>query len=231
MTFNTQHCAAYQHGMVIDYPRFADAIKSLSPDVVLLQEIRSKGENLGYDDQTYELSRLTGMPHTKFAEAIRMSGVDPYGNSILSMLPLASSEVIAIPDPITRRNPKGYYETRCVLKAKLECGLTVLCVHVGLNPDEHENAIETLLREIEDERCVLVGDFNMRPDNPLIGRIRERLFDTGAMLPIDSATFPSDAPRYKIDYIFTSRDIKIERVYVPELVVSDHRPIVADISF
>ena len=231
MTYNTLHCAAYRRGMMIDFPLFAEAIGSFSPDVVTLQEIRSKGVDEGYDDQTLEISRLLGMPYRKFAEAIRFRGVNPYGNSIVSGLPISSSEVIMIPDPETKRVPDGYYETRCILKAKLECGITVMTVHVGLNPDEQENAMKTVLEHIEDEKCILTGDFNMTPDNPLFDALRERMCDTGELLSADAFTFPSDAPWEKIDYIFTSRDLRVTRVDVPKIIVSDHLPVIADIEF
>ena len=231
MTYNTLHCAAYRRDMTIDFPAYAEVIRSLSPDVATMQEIRSAGAIDGYEDQTLELSRLTGMPYYRFAEAIRFRGLGPYGNAIISHLPIASSEVIMIPDPEVRRNPKGYYETRCLLKAKLECGITVMTVHFGLNSDEKENAMRTVLEHIEDEKCILTGDFNMTPDNPLFDALRERMCDTGELLADEGFTFSSDAPHRKIDYIFTSRDLKVTRVEVPKIIVSDHLPIVADIDF
>ena len=46
----------------------------------------------------------------------------------------------------------------------------------------------------------------------------------------DAKTFPSDKPVEKIDYIFVSRDIKVLSAYVPEIIASDHRPLVAEIE-
>ena len=230
MSYNTQHCASYKNGLKIDLPLFSETIKSIGADVVVLNEMRSRGRDDDYLNQTAILAEGADYPYSYFAEAIRFSGVNPYGNSLLSRIALSEAETVMIEDPAERKYD-GYYETRCILKAKLECGLTVLGVHVGLNPDEQENAITALLQHITEEKCILLGDFNMSPDDPFIGRIKEKLFDTGSLLPNGTCTFPSDAPSRKIDYIFTSPDIKIERVYVPELVVSDHRPIIADISF
>ena len=81
---------------------------------------------------------------------------------------------------------------------------------------------------MEDKPAVLMGDFNMTPDHaalkPLVEDADIQYLDTGF-------TFPSDAPVKKIDYIFANKYVKVENVYVPDLVVSDHRPIVAEIEF
>ena len=66
------------------------------------------------------------------------------------------------------------YETRCVLKAKLENGLTVIISHFGLNPDEHENAAKTIMEHLETEKCFLMGDFNVLPDSHILAPIREK---------------------------------------------------------
>jgi endonuclease/exonuclease/phosphatase family metal-dependent hydrolase len=43
-------------------------------------------------------------------------------------------------------------------------------------------------------------------------------------------TFPSDAPKIKLDYVFVSKDIKVKSVAVPTDIVSDHFPFVAEIE-
>ncbi|MBQ9793417.1 MAG: hypothetical protein IJW34_00605, partial [Clostridia bacterium] len=42
-----------------------------------------------------------------------------------------------------------------------------------------------------------------------------------------SMSFPSDKPYEKIDYIFTSPSIKTEFATIPQMIVSDHRPLFA----
>ena len=117
-------------------------------------------------------------------------------------------ENIPIPDP----NPKkysGYYETRCLLKAVLENGVTVLVSHFGLNRDEQENAVKTVLENLEEKKCVLMGDFNMLPENELLLPIRERMKDTADFFGYPLLSFPSDKPDRKIDYIFVSPDVEV----------------------
>ena len=141
MTCNTQHCLNYVTRK-IDYPVMAEAIKTCAPDIVALNEMRGKGVADGYDAQVDILAKMTDM-QGYFAEAIRFEGKNPYGNGLLSKFPILSAEVIGIPVPEVRPY-KGYYEDRCLLKAVLDVHgerLTVLVIHVGLNPDEAERAV------------------------------------------------------------------------------------------
>jgi endonuclease/exonuclease/phosphatase family metal-dependent hydrolase len=76
-----------------------------------------------------------------------------------------------------------------------------------------------------------MGDFNMEPDNPILNPIMHRLYDTAQNFPASKMSFPSDAPKVKIDYIFVSKDLNVQCADIPEIVSSDHRPHVATIAF
>ena len=227
MSFNTQHCLNYIE-QKIDFDIMARTIKNCNADIVGLNEMRGHGSHPDYENQVEILSRLTKMDDFYFAEAIKFGGVNPYGNGLLSKLPIISAETIIIPDP----NPKkydGYYETRCVLNAKLQDGITVLVSHFGLNPDEQENAVKTVVENLAKEKCILMGDFNMTPDNPILDPIRERMVDVSKYFDTSKLSFPSDNPIIKIDYIFVSADIEVINADIPAVVASDHRPHTADV--
>lgn len=228
MSFNTQHCLNYLE-QKIDFDIMARAIRECDADIIGLNEMRNTGVHHEYSDQVGILSKLTDVNEHYFAEAIKFSGTNPYGNGLLSKLAIISAETIIIPDP----NPKkydGYYETRCVLKATLEGGITVLVSHFGLNPDEQQNAVKTVVENLADEKCILMGDFNMTPDNPILDPIRARMTDSSAYFNEPKLSFPSDKPNIKIDYIFTSPDIKVISADIPNIVASDHRPHTAEVE-
>lgn len=227
MTFNTQHCLNYLE-QKIDFPLMAEAIIRCGADIVGLNEMRSKGARDDYDRQVDILSALTGLKHFFFAKAIDFPNRGPYGNGLLSRYPIVSAESIPIPDPNPRKYD-GYYETRCVLKARLEGGITVLACHFGLNPDEQENAVATICDHLADTKCILMGDFNVLPEDPVLDPIRKRMKDTADTFQAPLFSFPSDAPDRKIDYIFVSPDITVEEADIPAIVASDHRPHTADI--
>lgn len=229
MSFNTQHCLNYLE-QKIDFDIMARAIKECDADVIGLNEMRNAGANAEYLDQVGILSELTEIKEHYFAEAVKFSGVNPYGNGMLSKLPIISVETIIIPDP----NPKkydGYYETRCVLKAKLAGDITVLITHIGLNPDEQENAVKTIIENLAPERCILMGDFNMTLENPILNPIRERMVDTAKYFDQPKLSFPSDKPTIKIDYIFVSPDVEVVAADIPDIVSADHRPHTAEVNF
>lgn len=230
MSFNTQHCLNYITRK-IDFPRMAEVIRESGADIIGLNEMRGAGENPEYTAQTETLAEDLGVNYY-FAKAIDVNGNNPYGNGLLSRYPIISAETVKIPDPEPRRY-NGYYESRCVLKAKIdtpEGEMTVLVTHFGLNPDEAENAVSTVLLNAERERCVLMGDFNLTPESPILKPIRAELFDTAELFGGERLSFPSDKPDRKIDYVFTSRDIKVIAADIPAVVASDHRPHTAEIE-
>ena len=151
-------------------------------------------------------------------------------NGILSKYKIVKAETVIIPDPSPKRVKGGFYETRCILKATLENGYTVLVTHFGLCIDEQENAVKELLNHITDKKCILMGDFNITPDNELLNPIREKLKDASQGFCENKGSWPSDKPRMKIDYIFVSPDIEVISADIPELIASDHRPHLAIIK-
>lgn len=227
MTFNTQHCLNFLE-QKIDFEVMANAIKTVGADVVGLQEMRGNGENEEYVDQTKILSELSGLPYYEFGKAIYFENLGPYGNSIISRYPIISSEIIPIPDP-SPKTGKKYYETRAILKVRLENGITVLVTHFGLNDDEQKNAVSTIIENLEPKKCVLMGDFNLTPDSEILKPIKEKMVDTADLCTSKCLTFPSDNPYEKIDYIFVTPDIEIISAEIPEIIASDHRPHTVDI--
>ena len=228
MTFNTQHCKNYVEGH-IDFEIMASVIKTCAPDIVGLNEMRDKSDHPEYEAQVEKLRELTGMKYCYFAKAKQFKN-GPYGNGFLSNIPILGAEVIGIPDPETR-GYDGYYETRCLLKVTLEGGVTVLVSHFGLNPDEQKNAVATVVASLVGEKCILMGDFNMTPDNPILAPIYGRMKDTAEVFDSEKFSFPSDKPDRKIDYIFVSPDAKILEADIPAIVASDHRPHIAIVDF
>ena len=228
MSFNTQHCLNFLERK-IDYDIMAKAILDVGADIVGLNEMFDGGENVKYTYQTKELAERTGIENYYFAKAID-DWDGPYGNGFLSKIPFKSVETIKIPDPNPKRVEGGYYETRCLLKAELENGLLVLVTHFGLCIDEQENAVKTILEHIRDKKCILMGDFNVTPDNELLSPIKAKMKDTSLGFCENKRSFPSDNPNIKIDYIFVSNDIEVVSADIAEIIASDHRPHIAEVK-
>ena len=227
MSFNTQHCMNFIT-REIDFEVMAAAINKLNPDIVGLNEMFDDGPAEEYTNQAQELSMRTGLKYYYFAEALNEDG-NPYGNAILSRYPIISAETIHIPDP----NPKTgnrYYETRGMLKVKLENGYTVLVSHFGLNTDEQANGVKTAIENMEKEKTILMGDFNCKPNDSVLNPLRELMKDTADLFEKELLSYPSNNPEMKIDYIFVTRDVEIISADIPEIIASDHRPHIAEIG-
>ena len=227
-TYNTQHCLNYQTGK-IDFEAMAEAILSLDADVVGLNEMRGEGPDKDYTAQVEKLAELCGMKYYYFAKAIDLK-YGPYGNGLISRIPIKNAKTVPIPDPVVKKY-NDYYETRCLLVCELEGGVRVMVTHFGLNPDEAENAVKCALENITDKRCILMGDFNLKPESEILAPIFDKMQDAAEGFCAEKMSFPADAPNRKIDYIFTSRDAKIFGADIPENLTSDHRPHTAMIEF
>ncbi len=230
MSFNTMNCLNF-FTHKFDFDIMAKTIIDCKADIIGLQEMRGQGVDAEFQDQAKILAENVGFKYYYFAEALSFGGVNPYGNAIISRYPIKKADTFIIPVPEVR-GYDGYYEQRCFLKSEIDVGdgLTVCVSHFGLNPDEQERAVKTCLDNIEDKKCILMGDFNVLPDNAVIDPIRNILFDTASLFGKEKLSFPSNKPEMKLDYIFTSKDLKVIAADIPEIISSDHRPYIADIE-
>jgi endonuclease/exonuclease/phosphatase family metal-dependent hydrolase len=129
---------------------------------------------------------------------------------------------------------------RGALLAELERGDARLCaisMHLGLHPRErlaHARALAALVDGV-DVSIVAGGDLNEKPDGRAVGFLSERFRDAWLLGgDADGETFPADDPTSRIDYLFLSDGIAVERVLVPPgpdaREASDHRPLVAELT-
>ena len=227
MTFNIQHALDYKR-QIIDYDLFVNAIAEQNPDFCGLNEVRGKGWLKGYANQTKKLADGLGY-NGYFGKAVTLDFGNPFGNALVCRYPLKSVETVIVPDP--PKTEKGYYETRCVIKAVVEIDgkdILFLVTHMGLMLGERLNAIKVIcdILDSTDMPVILMGDFNNTPDAEEFKPLYERLTDTDRT---GDYTYPSDKPIKKIDYIFY-RGLECTRLETINKVVSDHLPIIAEFN-
>ena len=237
MTYNIQHAMEHAAWLkdkteIINFDMIADVIRRFNPDVVGLNEVRDRGADPDYREQTLEIARRLGYEHCYFAKAIDF-GYGPYGNAIISKYPMQSARTIAIPDPVYK-NSGGYYETRCILKAEFEVPtrFDVLISHFGLPASEQRNAVSMMMQLLENRSVptVAMGDYNMKPENPTLAPLLAALTDTAAWLPEGTMTFPTENPKIKIDYVLVSEEFRPISAQAPAIVASDHCPYIVDLE-
>ena len=82
---------------------------------------------------------------------------------------------------------------------------------------------------------VIGGDLNEMPDGGAVAYLAERFPDAWLLASgLAGETFPADEPTARIDYLFVSDDVEVERVIVPPTpdaqTASDHRPVMAELT-
>ncbi|MGN1346907.1 MAG: endonuclease/exonuclease/phosphatase family protein [Eubacteriales bacterium] len=240
MTYNIQHGHVHLENH-IDLTKVCDVIRAYDPDLVGLNEVRGRGVSRDYTAQAEAMAAYLGY-HSYFGRSICLGGADPYGNAVLSKHPIVEASVIRIPDPAA---DGGSVEPRSLCRCVVEIPeegrasaydgphrkVAVYASHFGLSAAEQEHAVSTALTVLRDEPLpfLLMGDFNMTPDNPLLAPLDRKLKSADAFLA-GKKSFPSDAPSQKIDYIYTSPSITILTADIPQVIASDHCPVWADIE-
>ena len=225
MSFNTQHCKNFI-SKKIDYNSIANLIKKYDIDVIGLNEIF--GNFLIIKSQVSKIAKKLGY-YYYFGKATDIA-FRKYGNAIISKYPILNTEIIHIPYPIKF---KKHYQKRTILKVNILVNNKVLHIyitHLGLNTDEQENGINALIKNVSNKKTIVMGDFNMTPDNNIIKPINNILCDTSIKFNNNLKSWPSNDPKYKLDYIFVSNDIEIIYADILNEIISDHLPYIAKIE-
>ncbi|MDO5478200.1 MAG: endonuclease/exonuclease/phosphatase family protein [Clostridia bacterium] len=205
-------------------------IKKHGADIVGLNEVH--GEGFVFNNQTEQIAEEAGYSYSYFAPAI-MDNESPYGNAVLSKYPIIEAGNVLIPAGSYEEDKRC--EGRSIAKTVIDVNghkVMVLVTHFGLALSEKQKITETVKKIVAESvyPCILMGDLNMKPYEPLIQELRCILKDT-APSDIDEKwyTHSSDKPEMKIDYIFVDKNIKVEKAEALDETPSDHRPYMAKV--
>jgi endonuclease/exonuclease/phosphatase family metal-dependent hydrolase len=201
LSYNIHHGEGEDHR--IDVERIAEVIRSVSPDIVGLQEFDQGTERSDGVDQAAVIAQLTGMEHV-FSENLEYRG-GGFGNAILSAFPIRSFDNVLLP-------LFGDGEQRGVVVADLELPgrgagtMLFLSTHLdSRDPDGERVAsaeeINALLDGLGGGPAVLAGDHNDIPGSaPLRAFARSWVPAGDRGLP----TFPVGEPEKQIDFVLVS---------------------------
>ena len=208
-----------------DPSRVADVLRSLDADVIALQEVDFEDDRRAEDTPAQLLSELPG--YRVVAAPIQRHGL-PFGNALLTRLPLQSSKRICL--AYENREP------RTALEVMVETGarpLRVIATHLGLKPIERRYQVRRILEHVahdEHSITVLLGDFN---EWFLVGRPLRWLharFGRGAAV----RTFPSRLPLFALDRIWVHPRGALRRFTACTTAearrASDHLPVIAQVA-
>ena len=224
VSYNIKHGQGNDN--VLNLERTADVLRTLSPDIIGLQEVDEGAKRTNGVKQAARLGELLGMRHA-FGKFMDFQGGGS-GLAMLSRYPILEETVIRLPDG---------NEPRVALAVRVQppggAALTVITVHFDWVRDDgfRYAQAEALAKRLDGwlGPYVLLGDFNDVPDSRTLALFRARA--TEATKPAGASfTFSSTKPEREIDYIFfapaaafAAREVRV----IDEPVASDHRPVLA----
>ena len=225
MTYNIRF------GELASMEAIADYITSEQSDIVALQECdwnthRGNVPHQNGVEFINELAYHTGM-FGIYGKAINFSG-GYYGIGLLSRYPILSYERVLLPND-------GKTEQRVMLVANIELpsGEVITFVNTHLEVKTAELRVEQIgfinqyLKDVT-SAIFLAGDMNASSESEEIGLLNE---GWQALTDMDS-TFPSSAPRIKLDYIYVRKGGEVQLLSTearPEILLSDHLPVVSTV--
>lgn len=206
--------------------RIAQIVRPLSPDVICFQEIHQRLAWSGREDQPQVLSALLGRPF--WFQRNLVFGFGGYGIGIATR-GIAVRRIEHLLPSV--REQRGALEVRLHGVGGLR-KLTVFCTHWGLQEAERQRQAEALaaLVKAAPHPVVVCGDLNEGPEGSAVRALiaATGLVDTDAAR--NRATFVSDSPKIRLDYILHSPELVARRVEVVSSLASDHLPLLADLE-
>jgi endonuclease/exonuclease/phosphatase family metal-dependent hydrolase len=204
----------------------ASALRSLDPDVIVLTEVDRGWLIGGGHDLLGLLAGELGLAH-RFAPAVD----EVAGTALLTRFPITES--------VTERLPQGADRV----------GRSQLATVVQIAEGQRLGLVATQLTTVDDQgatrlpqaRAVAAMVARMRDQGVPVSVLGDLRVPLGSpeleafgpsirsALPAGSATHPADAPQDLPDHVLVSSDLEVLEVTIPDIRVSDHRPVAVTI--
>jgi endonuclease/exonuclease/phosphatase family metal-dependent hydrolase len=220
-TFNIRHGLADGRHVARPWEVRASAGR-LDADVAGFCEVDRRVLRTGFTDQAHLLADGFGASGSTFGTARRLGRWGSFGNLLAVRGALEDVAVVPLPDASGKERRCAVVGTAIVGELRVRVALTHLQPHTPTATAQLGVVVEALRRF--DGPAVLLGDLNLRPDQ--VAPIVEA---AGMDLAAGAATFPRHDPRARIDHVAV-RGLSIIDVTVPDLEISDHRPLVVTLA-
>ena len=215
VTWNVRHGRPH-HGFTSNR-RLAAAITAFDADVVAVQEIDHRVVRSWFADQPARVATAARATSWKYASARRV-GITGDDGVALYVRDAAMFH--------TLRLPHRWGQPRVALVGQTD-DVTVVTTHLQNHAEEARHQLDWLLAELASysRPCVLAGDLNLRAEDAA-GPLERAGFELASGGP----TEPAWAPRHRIDHVAVA-GLTVESITVGEAPVSDHRPLIATLSW
>lgn len=212
------------------FSRIEAFLRGLQPDLIGLQEVdRNWSARSEFQDQATRLAEALGF-YFKFHPTLTRNAEAGYGLAVLSRYPITKdlSGLYSL-----AKEPRGYL----AVETSIAGGpVSFIVTHLGLDRAEREVQLSELSRASRDLAgpLILAGDFNTTPDDAALSGLASELRDALAAAGRDgqgTLLTAAGTAEKRIDFIFVTPEFRIENCVIPSVDYSDHRPIVAHLSF
>ncbi|MFI7597659.1 endonuclease/exonuclease/phosphatase family protein [Actinoplanes sp. NPDC049681] len=212
------------HGLRDDRSALIGLVRELAPDVLIVQEAprrfrwRQKCASLADD----------------FGMVVAAGGMPSLGNLLLVSLRVRVHETWCLRYPLTPgRHLRGAAFARCSVPGG---EVTVSGSHLATDPAERPDQAALWKEALSSVEGPLVagGDLNEGPGGGAWRTVADGLIDTASHGGGATLTYPATLPRQRLDALFVSPDIGIERYEVVDNEAarraSDHLPVLAELA-
>ncbi len=235
-------------------PDLLKFLKKESPDILALQEVRSSDDpKLSDQDHSFAvIKQELAMPYGDFAAAMLNNlpaGKIPQGNAVLSKYPLERQNVLFFNRPFDENYfdvPEKFAECPRIMQV-VDVETPDGKVHIGnvhgiwdLDGDNDSVDRQKMARDIIEATkgkspYVVLGDTNAKMSNPSIKAIEEYLVNIFASELTSSFNMRrKTSPGYAtaaVDMILITPDIQVVSKSVPDVDISDHLPVIANLTW
>lgn len=204
-------------------------------DLVGLQEADRFAKRSNFIDQFQKIK--TELPYNAFfapSLILPQEGLGKpereYGLMSLSRFPVVETKTHFLRK--SEYAGKWFTESRICIESVINAnGMKIAFLNLHIDTHEIEKQIENLSRVLEKIRVpkILVGDFNIPPENGNIKLIQEKLKLRNVMAGGMAHTHEDDRGKKQIDYIFVSEEFTVKEAKVLDVDFSDHKPLVAEV--
>ena len=215
--------------------RIVSALKKLHPDVLALIEVDTGSFRSGGKDEPRFICHKLSM--NNFVEKIKYP-LDGW-LSLFHYIPILNKQANAFGSKYKIFDVK--YHTfnegtkRLVIDASIKCPkkVTFLIAHLALGIETRKKQIEELIKIVNNIKnpVILMGDFNTFNGEKEIQNIlknshlKDRIKLDKEDIPY---TIPTWSPTKRLDYILTSKEIKVKNYKILNFHFSDHLPVLID---
>jgi endonuclease/exonuclease/phosphatase family metal-dependent hydrolase len=223
----------------VHLPKVIQKLQELKSDIICLQEIiEQEDRSRKRVNSAHEIAKALNYNYIycKSFTTDRHTPVFDLGDAILSKFPIINSTCHTLSSMHDYKGssvtePRNAIEVEVAIEGTK---LTLITTHLGYSEGFTESDIRTqqtekLLQLLTKEKTVLAGDFNSLPHSPVITKISQILENTDPEMskPTYTAMKDQNHKQDRIDYIFTSKDIKKKSFEILESDASDHFPVKA----